>query len=76
MGRKNGRKDMKPYKRLSEARGAVVRFLKANPFSTTEEIYKATGVSIYRVLKKGMFKNRRYGVLIQWRVVANSERFI
>lgn len=61
------------YKRLSEARGAVVRFLKSNPLSTSQEIYAACGVSIHAVLKKGMFKNAMYHGKRCWRVVANPE---
>lgn len=64
------------YKRASEARGAVVRFLKTNPLSTGEEIHTATGVYITSVLKKGWFKNCMYGGKRCWRVVANPENLI
>jgi hypothetical protein len=64
------------YERLSQARGAVVRFLKKNPFSTDYEIFKATGVHIGSVLKKGMFKNKIYDGKKCWRVVANPEQLL
>lgn len=66
----------KPKRRLSEARGEVVRFLKANPFSTSQQIHDACGCSILSVLRKGMFKNRRINGEVQWRVVANPEMFV
>lgn len=70
--------DRKPvrYNRLSEARGAVIKFLKANPLSTSEEIYEACGVGVLSVVKKGIFKNCMYNGKRCWRVVANPERFI
>ncbi len=66
----------KPFKRLSEARGAVVRFLKANPLSTREVIYEATKVNILCVLRKGMFKNVLYNGERCWRVVSNPQDFV
>jgi hypothetical protein len=60
-------------RRLSEARGEVVRFLRSNPFSTNDEIYAACGVGILAVMRKGMFKGRRVNGVMQWRVVAHPE---
>ena len=62
--------------RVSEARGAVVRFLKANPLSTAKEIYAATGWSIGAVMKTGMFKSVMCGTPPQrcWRVLPNPEQ--
>jgi hypothetical protein len=64
------------HRRLSEARGEVVRFLKANPFSTEAEIKSACQCTIYQVLRKGMFKNRTVDGVRQWRVVANPQDFV
>jgi hypothetical protein len=44
--------------------------------STSEEIFKATGVYITSVLRKGMFKNVNYEGRRCWRVVAHPEDFV
>ena len=64
--------------RLSERRGLVVQFLKANPLSTAAEILADTGQKIGFVQKTGLFRSVLYGNPPQrcWRVVPNPERVI
>lgn len=56
--------------------GKVASFLRENPLSTRDEIFKATGITMGSVMNRGIFRVVKYNGKYCWRLTVNPEQRI